>query len=89
MSEDYSPYCSICGTCGVEGCCSPIACQQHPDGDYCQIYLQDLKHAYLMNDWWYKNVYDTLSPELKEQCDIEYNEIYDAIYKPNTSEEID
>ena len=81
MSEDYSPYCPICDGCGEDGCCSAVRCQQHPDGDYCQKYLQDLKHAYLMNDWWYKNVYDTLSPELKEQCDAEWHKSYDFCYK--------
>ncbi len=33
-TENYSPYCPICDSCGVEGCCSPMSCQQHPDGDY-------------------------------------------------------
>jgi hypothetical protein len=34
-----------------------------------------------MNDWWYKNVYDTLPPELKEQCDAEWHKAYDFCYK--------
>jgi len=87
MSEEYSPYCPICEGCGEDGCCSAMHCQQHPDGSYCQTYLQDLKHAYLMNDWWYKNVYDTLSPELKEQCDAEFDKAYDHCYKELGSSE--
>jgi hypothetical protein len=87
MSEEYSPYCPICNACGVEGCCSPMACQQYPNGSYCQTYLQDLKHAYLMNTWWYENVYDTLSPELKEQCDAEFDKAYDHCYKELGSSE--
>jgi len=38
---------------------------------------------FFMKDWWYKNVYDTLSPELKEQCDAEFDKAYDHCYKEN------
>jgi hypothetical protein len=36
-----------------------------------------------MNDWWYKNIYATLSAELKEQCDAEFDKAYDHCYKEN------
>jgi len=37
-----SPYCSACGGCGEEGCCSPLMCKQSDNGDYCSTYLDDL-----------------------------------------------
>ena len=30
MDKLESPYCPICEACGVDGCCSATACQQHP-----------------------------------------------------------
>jgi hypothetical protein len=47
--DDYSQYCKICSACGEEGCCSPLNCSQHKDGEYCEWYLKDLKFAYQSN----------------------------------------
>jgi uncharacterized protein YxeA len=47
--DDYSQYCKICSACGEEGCCSPLNCSQHKDGEYCEWYLRDLKYAYKSN----------------------------------------
>ncbi len=52
MSEEneyFSPYCTICGACGEDGCCPATVCKQ-AGGDYCDFYLQELKLAYLVLD---------------------------------------
>ena len=41
----------------------------------------------MMNEWWYENVYDTLSPELKAKCDEEFDKAYDLCYKELGSSE--
>lgn len=28
LIDEISPYCSECGACGEEGCCSPLICKQ-------------------------------------------------------------
>lgn len=75
-----SPYCPICNGCGEDGCCSAINCQQHPDGHYCGTYLNDLKVDYLMGKWFYEEVYETLSPEKKEECDVAYDNALDRVH---------
>jgi hypothetical protein len=84
MSEqkEYSPYCPVCTACGTEGCCSPMACEQDPNGDYCKGYLKDLKFGYVMNEWVQKNLLDEklIPKELIEKYNKEWDEAYDAIY---------
>ena len=80
-TENYSPYCSICDSCGVEGCCSPMSCQQHPDGDYCKSYLRDLRFAYVMNRWFENNLLDQLTEEQKDAYNKEWDIAYDKIYQ--------
>lgn len=59
MEDNYSPYCSICDGCGMEDCCSPLNCEQHPKGEYCRLYLNDLKFTYSLHyafmEYLYKN----------------------------------
>jgi hypothetical protein len=76
---EYSPYCKICEACGEEGCCSAMCCQQHPEGEYCQGYLMDLKFAYAM----YREIYNMVSedPKYKEKIEELWHETYDNIYK--------
>lgn len=71
--EKYSPYCKICSGCGEDGCCHATICQQHKDGAYCEIYLRDLKFAYLM--------FNALKPFLKD--DIESKKKIDELYDKN------
>ena len=42
-------YCKICESCGEEMCCSPTRCEQHPDGKYCEYYLEILKDTYKLH----------------------------------------
>ena len=81
--EEYSPYCPVCSACGEEGCCSPMACSQDPNGDYCKGYLKDLKFGYVMNEWVQKNLLDEklIPKELIEKYNKEWEEAYEAIYK--------
>lgn len=79
--ENYSPYCPICSACGEDGCCSALCCQQHPDGDYCETYLKELRFGYALNKQFYKELYNKLSKELQEECDKIWEETYDNIFK--------
>jgi hypothetical protein len=56
--ETYSPYCKICEACGHTGCCGPLQCKQHPEGDYCERYLEELKIAYGLNIRLFNKLYD-------------------------------
>jgi hypothetical protein len=75
-----SPYCQICSGCGEEGCCSPLVCQQHPNGDYCGRYLDDLKFGYHMNVWFFNNILDKIPEELKKEYMKEWDEQYSHFY---------
>lgn len=81
--ESVSMYCPVCSGCGEEGCCSPMMCQQDPNGSYCLTYLKDLKFAY--------NVYEKLLQKLESSqekyqelldfIDETTDKVYDKIYK--------
>ncbi len=73
---NVSPYCKICSACGEEGCCSPLSCEQHPDGEYCQSYLTDLKFAY---DF-YQKISGYLCSSTKENDD-KFNEVFNLLYE--------
>ena len=77
--DNEVPYCSICRGCGEEGCCSPLSCKQHPDGDYCETNLQHLKFGYVMYDKIMELIED--DEKYKEQIDNLYDETYDKIYR--------
>lgn len=80
-----SPYCKVCSACGVEGCCSPMACKQSPDGDYCQSYLNDLKMGYVMNQFFENEIMDQMPLDLKEKYNAEWDKAYDQIYNDKES----
>lgn len=81
--EDHSPYCKICSACGEEGCCSPVMCEQHKDGEYCGSYLRDLKFNYTLLNAFEENIYDKMSDELKKEYDELWNQHFDNHYKKN------
>lgn len=79
MSEDYkSPYCPVCDGCGEDGCCTALCCQQSPDGDYCKMYLRDLRFGYRM----FKDMWDLIpqDPESQSKLDEIYDKNYDLEY---------
>jgi hypothetical protein len=78
--ESYNPYCPVCEGCGEEGCCSPIHCQQTPEGSYCKGYLRDLKFGYAMNSFFQEKIWGRMSEELKEEYDREWDKVYDQFY---------
>jgi len=75
MENEYSPYCKICDSCGEDGCCSAVHCQQHPEGSYCKSYLNDLKFGYRM--------FNSLSNYLDSKGIKFEDEEYDKIYNEN------
>jgi hypothetical protein len=77
--EIESPYCPVCDGCGEEGCCSPVHCQQSPNGHYCKTYLKDLKFGYLMYDQIMELIGD--DEKYKEQIDKLWDETYEKIYR--------
>lgn len=77
--EYESPYCKICGACGHEGCCSPMRCEQHKDGEYCKGYLNDLYYTY---DLFYELMNKIeFTPEQEEQYKNISEKIFDKWYK--------
>ena len=85
--DSYSPYCKICTSCGETGCCSPIACEQHPDGKYCDGNLNELKFGYLMFRDMYELISDLNNEELDAKLDKLYDENWDLIFGTNKIEE--
>jgi hypothetical protein len=86
MEEDYNPYCTVCSACGVEGCCSPLACEM-TEGCHYPSYLADLKFGYAMNEWVQKNLLDEelIPKELIEKYNEEWEKQYDFFYKKEES----
>ena len=81
LVDSESPYCPLCDACGEEGCCSPMSCQQHPDGSYCEAYLKDLKFGYMMNRFFQNEIAEHLPEELKAKYNAKWEEVYDEIYR--------
>ena len=46
--DSYNPYCSVCDSCGEDGCCSALNCKQSNNGKYCETYLKNLQFGYRM-----------------------------------------
>lgn len=76
--SDYSPYCRICESCGDDGCCSAFSCKHHPDGEYCQGYLEDLRFGYLMH----KDLYNLIAEDenYKQRLEEIWEENYNIVY---------
>lgn len=83
MEENYNPYCPVCEGCGEEGCCSPIHCDQSPEGSYCKSYLRDLKFGYSMNKFFQEKIWGRMSEELKAEYDKQWDEEYENYYTKN------
>ena len=82
---NYSPYCPICDACGEDGCCSALSCQQHPDGDYCEGYLEELKISYRMNRFFQEKIYPHLTDEWQTLYDEQWDEEYERSRKGGRS----
>lgn len=79
MIDNYNPYCEKCGACGEEGCCSALVCTQD-GGDYCEYYLRQLRFGYIMNRFFYNNLFDSLTKEQQEKYDKEWSIQYDIAF---------
>ena len=81
--EKYSPYCPICSACGEDGCCSPLACKNDPEGHYCDKYRDDLRFGYAMHEDIMKIIYEDeeIYGELIEKIDKQFDKNYEKYYK--------
>jgi hypothetical protein len=75
-NDEYDPYCKICSGCGESGCCSPLSCEQHPEGHYCRGYLRDLQFGYRM----FKDLFNLIDTNGDEDMKKSLDEIYDKNY---------
>lgn len=78
LQDSQSPYCSVCKGCGEDGCCPASICEQKEEGKYCGSYLADLRFGYIM----FKETYDILEENHKEELSKIYDKNYDLIYHP-------
>jgi len=78
--EDYKigRYCSECGSCGEDGCCSGSMCT-HNKCKYGDIYTKDYEYHKLMTD----ELYDALNNINKELALQILHNCYDQVYKNN------
>ncbi len=76
--ESYNPYCSICGSCGEDGCCSATTCKQDPNGKYCNTYLKELKFGYIMYHKLMKLIDD--DPKYDNSIGEIWNKTWDDIF---------
>jgi hypothetical protein len=78
--EDYKigGYCSECGSCGEDGCCSGSMCT-HNKCKYGDIYTKDYEYHKLMTD----ELYDALNNINKELALQILHKCYDQVYKNN------
>ena len=76
---DEQVYCPVCTSCGEEGCCSPIHCQQHAKGFYCEGAMRDLKWGYQM----FKDTSNLIpqDAETQKKYDEAFEENWNLIYK--------
>jgi hypothetical protein len=75
MSEEDSPYCKECGSCGEDGCCSALKCAYNnmvkkSTGLYCEHNFKELEFSYKLSDALYEKYED------KEIFDKIFNEVY-------------
>lgn len=73
VMTDNTPYCTKCGGCGEDGCCSALVCAKinMQDCDYGEDYYDDLKFAYLM----FEDLFES-HPDKKQR-----DEIFDRNWK--------
>lgn len=85
LEEDFeSPYCSVCTSCGIEGCCPPTICTFENGCKYGEIYLQDLKFGYLMYQELSEMIYNKCEKRNQDYDDFfmgEYKRIFDKNYE--------
>jgi hypothetical protein len=74
-------YCKVCEACGEDGCCSALMCKMDKNGDYCETYLKELQLSYKFERDFFKEIYDKLSEELKNEITIMYDKHLDDLYK--------
>jgi hypothetical protein len=84
--ESYNPYCSICDSCGEDGCCSALNCKQSNNGKYCETYLKELQFGYRMFKELYNLIDEKGDEEMKKSLDELYDKNYDLTWKKDEEE---
>lgn len=74
--ESYNPYCPICDSCGEDGCCSALNCEQSDNGKYCGTYLKDLQFGYRM----FKDLFNLIDEKGDDEMKKSLDELYDKNY---------
>lgn len=87
IEDNDSPYCTECGACGHEGCCSPVLCKFTDKCDYGASYLIDLKCSYQSWETFYNTVYHELPEEFKNKVDAIWGEMIDRWYLKDSKQQ--
>jgi len=80
LEKDFdNPYCTVCNSCGEDGCCPASSCTFEEGCKYGKGYLDDLKFGY----WMYKDLSRMIHNRFKDVVNImeEYDKIFDENYK--------
>ena len=80
MSNSDEIYCSVCESCGEDGCCSALNCKHSEDCKYCETYLKDLKFSYILSRELLKLIDQHNDIELNKKLDEVYDTIWDEVY---------
>jgi hypothetical protein len=83
--SNYSPYCKLCSSCGVDGCCSHINCFStlvlNPKCNYGRTYIKDAILNHKINEMVF-NLFIKLEKDekyTKEQFILDFNLKYDEL----------
>lgn len=80
--DDYSPYCSICDSCGETSCCPSTCCDMGEGCKYPETNLTDLKYNYTSYHSLIKYLYENEEkyPEIIAQLGKITDEEFDKWY---------
>lgn len=77
----YSLYCSVCNSCGHDGCCSAARCTFEKGCLYPESNLNELKINYYTVRDMFNFLYDSDNKELIQKLDDIYDKNYDLVHK--------
>jgi hypothetical protein len=82
MENNYNPYCSLCDSCGEDGCCSYLNCifkaiESNEDCEYKETYKADmlLRHEFLKACFEHSEQSVEVEQFINNMYDIAYDKI--------------